>query len=244
MSATSRSTESEQSRRPCASVLGADVVGVALVAAGLALVGAGLARVAGVGLAGVVAGAGLAGVVAAGFAGVVTAGLAAVVTVGLAAEVTTGVAAVVTAALVAGGTAPVVVSFPGAGTAAVLGAVRAGVDATGLPAAALATAAVENGTVDEPVALTAALLEGGVEAFTDDCIPAAAALDSSAAALDAVADGREARTPVSVGTADPLTAAVLAVAPGVPPFDRPPTTKITATRAAMSTTMKITRRSQ
>ena len=65
---------------------------------------------------------------------------------------------------------------------------------------------------------------------------------------DGKAGWLDARTPVSVGAVDPLTAMELpAPVPepdGIEPLERPATTKITPTSTAMSTTMKITRRSQ
>jgi hypothetical protein len=147
--------------------------------------------------------------------GVVAAGLV------LAGVVTAGVVGVVAAVLGVG------LALVGLGFAAVVtdGFVVAGF---------AALAAAEVSPLD---AAAVALLADGADGTALD--------EAATAALDAGVVSREASTPVNVGAAvDPLTVAVFAVPPGVPPFDRPATRKITLTNAAMTTTMKITRRSQ
>ena len=92
---------------------------------------------------------------------------------------------------------------------------------------------------DTRAPLTGAALDAGAEIEApEDCVPP----DSAAPALLTVE--RVAKTPVSVGAADWLTAAAPAAPLGTAPFDRPATTKITPTNTAISTTMKIMRRSQ
>jgi hypothetical protein len=207
---------------------------VGLVGIGFGLVGfavvAGL--VVGVGLVGLVVGVdrtpvgvGLAAVAPAGFAGVVTAGL---------------VAGFVVTGLVVGGVVVTGVAVTGV---AVTGFVVAGVGdgavvAMPLPGAAGPAAGDELGVPDAPVG---ELLPGD-DATGEGAGPLVRGADAAAAELVTV--GRDASTPVSVGTAGPLTAVLLPVPVGSPPLDRPATTKITPTSAAISTTMKMTRRSQ
>lgn len=238
MLAANCSTASEHSRRPSASVVGAG----GAVAVGLGVVGTGFAGVVRAGL--VTAGLVTAGLVTAGLVAVVTAGLAGV---GVALRAV-GLALVVDVALVRAGVAGVTpTGFVGA-VARVLVAevlvaglpVVAGAAATApLPAVAVVVAAVDAVAPDEPV--PAGLLDGAggadVRALEDK-------VAAEAGALEPVSVSREANTPVNVGAAEPLTAAVPVAPLGVPPFDRPATTKITPTSTAIRTTMKITRRSQ
>ena len=216
--AVSFNTESEQSSRPCASVVGAVLV---------ALTGT-------VGVAGVV-------VALVDFAWVVLGVLAGVVLTVVvptavvfaaavfAAAVFAAVPVVVAAAFAvdAGGPAGLALAVPALAGAVVVGVLNAGVD----------FAAVDFAGVD-----FAGVVFTGVVCV----VLGAGAVDATGprAAAPADVEPSEASTPVNVGAADPLTYAASPPAGLLAPFERPATRKITPNRTPTPMTTTIRRRSQ
>lgn len=223
--AVSCNTASEHSGRPWASVVGAGgavgfcvtlgfALGVAVVGVGFALLGLALVGVTPLGAA--VVGAPVVG--------------AAVVGGPAFGAAVDGAGPVVVAACFA----PVVVGFPPGGVG-MAGAVVAGTRP--------AVAGIDPPEVEAPPDDGDKAAE--VEATVAAADPPAAADDTPVeAAAELAGVNREASTPVNVGAADPLIGTALLALLGVPPLDRPATTKITPTNTAISTTMKVTRRIQ